>query len=129
MRVNQVIIDGEWLTAKTIKTKPYEKCEEVQNPKLIEALCADFERRERVVKNRMASYRVIMTYRFLNYRMLEAAVEVAGTRDALMFIKEIGDGTGYAKSVTTLSEVTYKQRKHNVKLAIERKLSLRDLDP
>ena len=56
---------------------------------------------------------------------MNAAVEVAGPRDALVFIKDIGYGIGYAASdLLVLSEVVYKQRKTEVKYNIARRLSL-----
>ena len=92
---------------------------------LIVALCADFYRRSEVIRDRSAPYNVIMEYRFLNYRMVNAAVEVAGTRDALEFIWDIGSGRGYADSeLWVLSEAVYKERKREVKSNIARRLSL-----
>nr|MBE6545652.1 hypothetical protein [Oscillospiraceae bacterium] len=91
----------------------------------IMALCADYPRRAEVIESKNATYRIIMEYRFLNYRMLGAAVEIAGTRDALLFIKEIGSGVGYAASeLWSLSESIYKDRKREVKRNIARRLCL-----
>ena len=92
---------------------------------LIKALCADYPRRAEVIENRTASFSVIMEYRFLNYRMMNAAIEVAGPRDALAFIKDIGEDIGYATSeLGLLSERAYKNRKREVKNNIARRLSL-----
>lgn len=92
---------------------------------IIKALCADYERRESIIAERAAPYNVIMEYRFLNYRMMNAAIEIAGTRDARDFIIEIGDEIGYAYStLSQLSERTYKVRKSEVKRNIARRLSL-----
>ena len=41
---------------------------------IVISLCADFSRRAEVISNRTAPYNVIMEYRFLNYRMINAAV-------------------------------------------------------
>lgn len=92
---------------------------------VITALCADYSRRAEVICNRTAPYNVIMEYRFLNYRIMNAAIEAAGPRDAAGFIRDIGMNIGYAQSdLWVLSEVAYKQRKKEVKDNIARRLSL-----
>lgn len=92
---------------------------------VIIALCADYLRRAEVISNRSAPYNVIMEYRFLNYRIMNAAVEIAGNRDALLFIYDIGNDIGYASSeLWMLAETVYKQRKKEVKENIARRLSL-----
>lgn len=92
---------------------------------LIVALCADYERRAIVIENKTAPFNVIMEYRFLNYRIMNAAIEVAGPRDAVGFIKDIGGEIGYAASeLWILSEKAYKKRKIQVKNNIARRLSL-----
>lgn len=93
--------------------------------KLIVSMCADYSRRQNVIENRTAPFNVIMEYRFLNYRIMNAALEVAGSRDALIFINDIGKNIGYAKSdICSLSESVYKERKEGVKQNIARRLSL-----
>lgn len=92
---------------------------------LVVTLCADYFRRKRLIERRAATYSVIMECRFLNYRILDAASQIAGERDAEVFIREIGEGVGYANSaLDTMSERTYKERKLEVKRAIARRLSL-----
>ena len=92
---------------------------------LIIALCADYPRRSEVILGRTAPYNVIMEYRFLNYRIMNAAMEIAGTRDAIFFINDIGRNVGYADSdLWVLSEACYKQRKKDVKDNIAKRLSL-----
>lgn len=92
---------------------------------VITALCADFSRRSRVIAERTAPYNVIMEYRFLNYRIMNAAIEIAGSRDAREFIEDIGLCRGYAASeLFMLSEVIYKQKKREVRDNIARRLSL-----
>ena len=90
------------------------------------ALCADYDRRARVLEEESATRRVLMTYKCINCRMLDAAISVAGSRDGPIFIKEIGNRTGYTSSEIMLSESVYKIRKLEVKLAILRKLGLLD---
>ncbi|MBO5908696.1 MAG: hypothetical protein J6Q67_02810 [Clostridia bacterium] len=93
--------------------------------RLIVCMCADYSRRQSVIENRTAPFTVIMEYRFLNYRMMNAALEIAGSRDALTFINDIGKNIGYAKtSLYALSESVYKERKEGVKVNIARRLSL-----
>ena len=92
---------------------------------VIKSLCADYTRRALVIECRSAPFNVIMEYRFLNYRMINAAIEVAGPRDARRFIKDIGESIGYSESeLYLLSESVYKQRKAEVKNNIARRLSL-----
>lgn len=89
------------------------------------ALCADFSRRAEAIALGNLPYNVIMEYRFLNYRIMNAAVEIAGSRDAKLFIKDIGGNIGYADSeLWILSERAYKRRKKEVKDNIARRLSL-----
>ena len=91
---------------------------------VIVSLCADYQRRSIVIEKKNAPFNVIMEYRFLNYRMLDAAMEIAGERDALSFITEIGKKTGHTNSDTYICEALYKSRKKEVKANIARKLSL-----
>ncbi len=91
---------------------------------LVTALCADYSRRAEVISDRTAPYNVIMEYRFLNYRIMNAALEVVGARDAMCIISDIGHKRGYAKSESLLSEKSYKERKEEVKRNIARRLSL-----
>ena len=91
---------------------------------LVNALCADYFRRSQVISERTAPYNVIMEYRFLNYRIMNAALEIVGARDALAIISDIGKRRGYAKSDSLLSEKTYKSQKTAVKHNIARRLSL-----
>ena len=92
---------------------------------LVVALCADFGRRKRLIERKSAPYSVIMECRFLNYRMLDAAIQVAGERDAEIFIRDIGEGKGYASTdLYILSERVYKDRKAEVKIGIAKRLLL-----
>lgn len=89
------------------------------------ALCADYPRRADIISRKAAPYNVIMEYRFLNYRIMNAAIEIAGSRDALFFIKDIGENVGYAASdLFVLSEAVYKERKKEVRDNIAKRLSL-----
>ena len=68
-----------------------------------------------------------MQYRYLNYKLYNAACEVAGEDDALLYLEEIGDGTGYANTeLLDVSEATYKSIKREVKINIARALNLID---
>ena len=92
---------------------------------LLIAICADYLRRAEVISSRSAPYNVVMEYRFMNYRIMNAAVEIAGSRDALVFIYDIGNDVGYtSSSLTVLSEKLYKKRKKEVKENIARRRSL-----
>ena len=93
---------------------------------LIRALCADYERRERIILKREAERRVDNELRYLNFKIFDAAAEVVGEGRADAFISEIGGAVGYAKScVDCLSEGTYKRYKSQVKENIAKKLYLK----
>ena len=95
--------------------------------KLIKMLCLDYQRRAGALEEGIVGRRVAMEYRYLNYRMIEAAGRIVGESDALQYIKEIGDSVGYAKSEILIgSEPAYKRRKQAVKLGIARALYLLD---
>ena len=92
---------------------------------IIKALCADYTRRALVMECKDAPFNVIMEYRFLNYRIMNAAIEIAGPRDARCFIKDIGNEIGYSSSdLWLLSETEYKNRKLRIKQNIAKRLSL-----
>ena len=79
---------------------------------LVVALCADFERRERAIGEGKLAPRVEMEYRYFNHKIYNAAAEVVGASDALLYIADIGSRRGYAYSrVEELSDTTYKKRK------------------
>ena len=92
---------------------------------IIKAYCADFLRRAEVIADKSAPFNVIMEYKFLNYRIFDAASEMSGVGNALAFITDIGEGRGYAKSeLSAMSESVYKTKKREIKLNIARRLSL-----
>ena len=91
---------------------------------LITAMCADYSRRGEVIEERCAPFNVIMEYRFLNYRIMNAAIEIAGERDALAFISDIGERRGHSSSSIYISESLYKTRKKEVRENIAKRLSL-----
>ena len=92
---------------------------------IVIALCADFERRNLAIKEKSLPKRVLMEYKFLNLRILEGAMEIVGTKNAILFIDDIGARRGYAKSnIDEMSESTYKQKKAEAKLNLAKRLSL-----
>ena len=91
---------------------------------IITVLCADYFRRAAVISDRTAPYNVIMEYRFLNYRIMNATLEVVGEKDAAEIIYDIGSKRGYAKSSCLISERSYKVKKEEVKRKIARRLCL-----
>ena len=102
--------------------------DEILMPKTLDAiviaLCADYARRASAIEEREIPFNVTMEYRFLNYRIINAAMEIAGERDALAFVTEIGEKRGYTSSNLYLSESVYKTRKKEVKENIAKRLSL-----
>ena len=97
---------------------------------LLCALCADFDRRRIAIEEGRLSRRVLFEYRYLNDRILGAALSVSGRYDnALTFVREIGARTGYAGSaIEGISEITYKRYKTEIRRRILEELSLVDRD-
>ena len=94
---------------------------------LITALCLDYGRRQRAIEARSAARRTETEFRYLNFKMLDAAAEVVGERFAEIYIYEIGRQIGYAKTaIDCVSEVTYKSYKRMVRDNIAKKLHLTD---
>ena len=94
---------------------------------LVRALMADYDRRKIAIMEKSTSRRVRMEYEYINARLFEGAGEIVGGALAEKFIREIGQGIGYAKSaVTCYGETYYKQRKAEVVMNAARKLHLVD---
>ena len=94
---------------------------------LVRALCLDYSRRERAIAERSVSHRTDTEFRYYNFKILDAAAEVVGEENAEIYIKEIGEWFGYAKSdIYPISEVTYKQLKRLVMDNVAKKLHLCD---
>lgn len=92
---------------------------------VVVALCADYPRRQSFIEKGGLSKRCEMEYKYLNYKILEAACEVTDDRLARILIKDIGDKVGYAYTEAYyLSESTYKRQKREVKINIAKKLHL-----
>ena len=95
--------------------------------KIVIALCTDYGRRADAIRDRSVTRRTEMEYRYINYKMYNAAVEVVGEDDSEVYISEIGGNIGYVNSeILHLSEMTYKVNKRAVKENIARKLHLID---
>ncbi len=93
----------------------------------VASLCADFERRKGLIEGKLLSRRTEHEFRYLNFKIAEAAIEVAGEKLAPVFIEEIGSKTGYAKSkLYYMSERMYKIQKSEIVLNIAKKLHLTD---
>lgn len=94
---------------------------------LVSALCLDFPRREKAIREGGVSRRTLIEFRYLNFKIMEAVGEVVTATEAMTYIKEIGENIGYAKTkFTELSEVAYKTRKKSIRDNIARKLHLLD---
>ena len=94
---------------------------------LVIALCLDYQRRKSAIEGRSVGRRVDTEFRYLNFRIFDAAAEIAGEEDAEGFIQDIGERIGYAKSeLWHLSEGTYKDYKRCIKDNIAKKLHLID---
>ena len=93
---------------------------------VIVALCHDYERRQLAIEEGKLGRRVLMEYAYVNQRMREAAALVVGERWCEVYIKEIGDKVGYAKTKLWLNERSYKMNKSKIKRAIAKSLYLLD---
>lgn len=94
---------------------------------IIVSLCADYDRRKRVICEKSASKRVRMEYAYINTRILDAAGETVGLGAAELFIREIGNSVGYAESkIDYMGEPAYKVMKSRIKKNIAKKLHLWD---
>lgn len=94
---------------------------------LVRALCQDYERRKNAIAEGSIGKRTHMEYAYINGKMLDAARELAGNKEAEIYIREIGEKRGYAYSdIPCASEVLYKKQKQKIKLNIARKLHLLD---
>ena len=95
---------------------------------LVCAMCRDFERRRLLIEEKNISKRTETEFRYLNFQIFTAAREICQSEeDALIYISEIGKRIGYAKSkMQTVSEVTYKETKSDIKDNVARKLHLKD---
>ena len=90
-------------------------------------LCADFERRRGLIENKLVSRRTELEYRYLNFKIADAAAEIVGEKYAMTMINEIGRRRGYANSqLLYMSERLYKVQKNEVIINIARRLHLID---
>ena len=94
---------------------------------LVVALCLDYERRQKVIEGGMASRRTDTEFRYYNFKIHDAVVEIVGEKIADTYIYEIGNSIGYAKSaLNCASETFYKQYKRLIIGNIAKKLHLCD---
>lgn len=94
---------------------------------LVVALCKDYERRAAAIADGACSRRTEIEYRYINYRIFDAARDIVGEELCHAYINEIGRKIGYAYSeVDTVSETTYKKQKQAIKINIAKKLHLID---
>lgn len=94
---------------------------------LVTALCRDFGRREKAIREGVASRRTLTEFRYLNFKILEAVGEIVEECYVRLYINEIGENIGYAKTKSEgLSEIAYKHRKKCAKENIAKKLHLLD---
>ncbi len=92
---------------------------------LVVALCADYPRQQKAIEERTAPKRIDTEYRYYCFKIYDAAAEIAGERLAEVFITEIGNRIGYAKSALYYySESHYKETKLKVKQNIAKRLHL-----
>ena len=94
---------------------------------IVEAHCADFDRRMLCVKGHSVTKRTEAEYRYLNAAVYTGAVNIVGKELAPIYIYEIGRKLGYAhSSVEGVGEVKYKNTKKLIKESIAKELHLVD---
>jgi len=93
---------------------------------LVSALCRDFPRRAKAIEEAHASRRTLIEFRYLNFKIWNAVGEIVSEEKIPVYIKEIGENVGYAKSAVEISEVAYKSTKRLIKDNIAKKLHLAD---
>ena len=92
---------------------------------LVSALCADYSRRSELIRSGSISRRVETELSYLNAKIVDATLELCEDFELEGFITEIGSSVGYARSTLShMSEVTYKNRKREIKNNIAQKLYL-----
>ena len=92
---------------------------------LVCALCRDYPRQREAIEKGTAEKRVDTEYRYYCFKIYDAVAEIVGERLAELFIKEIGNRIGYAKSeLYYYSEKYYKETKLRVKLNVAKRLHL-----
>lgn len=92
---------------------------------IVTGLCLDFDRREKGMHDEGTNPRTAMEYAYLNQILRGAAEEIVG-EEWRIFLREIGERRGYAKSDTAYSETYYKKMKAEVTANIRRRLHLSD---
>ena len=94
---------------------------------LVVAVCADYERRESLLRSEVLSLRTRAELRYLNYIISTATAEIAEPCYVNLFIDEIGSRTGFAHSaIEGMGEEAYKIRKMEIKRNIAKKLHFCD---
>ena len=104
-----------------------DRCLEKSIVNIVEAQCADYERRVRQIAEHSVSKRTEAEYRYLNAAVYTGAVNIVGHELAPTYIYEIGRKLGYAhSSVEDVGEVKYKNAKRLIKESIAIELHLID---
>ena len=91
------------------------------------AMCADYFRRKLAIEKHTVSLRTKNEYKYYNFKIYDAVVEIIGARYAEDIIREIGENVGYAKTdIPIYAETAYKYKKRAIINNIARKLRLID---
>ena len=92
---------------------------------LIVALCRDYFRQRAAIEGHTVEKRVDTEYRYYCFKIYDAVSEIVGDRLSMIFITEIANRVGYAKSeLYYYSEKHYKETKLRVKQNIAKRLHL-----
>ena len=92
---------------------------------MVVAFCADYGRREELIRNVDTPKRVKVELQYINYKLYDAVADVVERHLIPIFIDEIGARKGFASSmVEGMGESVYKRAKARVKVNIAKKLYL-----
>ncbi len=92
---------------------------------MVEALCADYGRRQRLIDSADTVLRTRIECRYINIRLFDAVRTCAASdEEAMLFMREIGTRKGYAHSDSVLSESAYKEKKRQIRRCILERLHL-----
>ena len=93
---------------------------------LVVALCYGFFARDKAIKEKRCTRRTLMEYEYINQHLESAVREIVGD-DYEIYISEIGNRIGYAKSeLYDVGETKYKKLKKEVKINVAKRLHLVD---
>ena len=91
--------------------------------KVVEALCADYDRREKAIQLGTARAEALRHYRYLNEAIREALLSVCSEEDMALLLKDISWRRSRTRSPQCrVHPTTYAELKRRAKFAVARRL-------